>query len=54
MVKQNSDIHLGLTTEQKEALQKKAESRGLNLTAYCRVVLIDSLSNGKIIKSEKP
>lgn len=36
-------LHIVIDTETKERLKKKAESKGLNMSAYIRMVLIKSL-----------
>lgn len=36
-------LHIVIDAETKERLKKKAESKGLNMSAYIRMVLIKSL-----------
>lgn len=41
-MKKNSDIHIKLSTEQKEVLRKRAESVGLSLSSYIVFVLLNT------------
>jgi len=38
-MKKNTKLHLGISTEDKLTLQKRAESLGMGLSEYCLFVL---------------
>lgn len=46
-MKKNNKLHIGITSEDKKRLEKKADELGLTLTGYCLMILLNSLK-GKI------
>lgn len=51
-MRKNSKIHIPVSTELKEKLEKRAEACGLSLAGYCSLVL--SKAKPQIISEEEP
>ncbi len=44
----NTKLHLPISSEDKDLLRRRAEQSGLNLTAYCLLILLKSRIEVKV------